>query len=116
MIYIKKICRSNEKLIVEQQIHNEQSFYKFKRCFVVTRSLIDLLIEYYSRSLSSILEVLVLLEIRISNSRLDIIRINCLDIKLTFRVYILNLVIVYFTILHTFIFHMITSIEKIQTN
>ena len=34
MIYIKNICRSNEKLIVEKQVRNEQQFYKFERCFV----------------------------------------------------------------------------------
>ena len=38
IIYIKNICRSNEKLIVEKQIRNEQHFYKFERCSVDTLS------------------------------------------------------------------------------
>ena len=39
MTYIKNICRSDEKLIVEKQIRNEQHFYKFERCFVDTLSI-----------------------------------------------------------------------------
>ena len=35
----KNICRSNEKLIVEKQVCNEQHFYKFERCFVDTLSI-----------------------------------------------------------------------------
>ena len=38
MIYIKNICKSNEKLIVEKQIRNEQHFYKFERYSVDTLS------------------------------------------------------------------------------
>ena len=39
VIYIKSICRLNEKLIVEKQIRNEQHFYKFERCSVDTLSI-----------------------------------------------------------------------------
>ena len=35
-IYIKNICRLNEKLIVEKQVYNEQSFYRFECCSVET--------------------------------------------------------------------------------
>ena len=38
MIYIKNICRLNERLIVEKQVRNEEHFYKFERCFVDTLS------------------------------------------------------------------------------
>ena len=62
----------------------------------MTRSLINSLIEYYSKSLSSILEVLVLFEIKTLNNKLNIIQINILDIKLTLRIYILNLVVILF--------------------
>ena len=34
MIYIKNICRSNERLIVEKHVYNEQNFYRFERCSV----------------------------------------------------------------------------------
>ena len=66
------------------------------RIYIVTRSFIGSLIEYYSRSLSSILKVLVLFEIKISNSRLNIIQINNSDIKLKFRKYELNLTVILF--------------------
>ena len=36
MIYIKNICKSDERLIVEKQIYKKQSFYKFECCFVDT--------------------------------------------------------------------------------
>ena len=36
MIYIKNIYKSNEKLIVEKHIYNEQSFYKFEHRFQLT--------------------------------------------------------------------------------
>ena len=39
MIYIKNICKLNERLIVKKQIRNEQHFYKFERCFVDTLSI-----------------------------------------------------------------------------
>ena len=39
MIYIKSICKSNERLIVEKQIRNEQHFYRFERCSVHTLSI-----------------------------------------------------------------------------
>ena len=39
MIYIKNICRLNERLILEKQIRNEQHFYKLERCFVNTLSI-----------------------------------------------------------------------------
>ena len=42
MIYIKNICRSDEKLIVEKYAHNEQSFYRFECCFVETMSILFL--------------------------------------------------------------------------
>ena len=38
MIYIKNICKLDEKLIVEKRVHNEQSFDKFECCFVDTLS------------------------------------------------------------------------------
>ena len=62
----------------------------------ITRSLIDSLIEYYFRSLNSILKALIVFEIKISNSRLDIIQISNLDIKSTLRIYILNLTVILF--------------------
>ena len=36
MIYIKNICTSNERLIVEQHVHKEQSFYKFENAVLST--------------------------------------------------------------------------------
>ena len=39
VIYIKSICKSNERLIVEKQIRNEQHFYRFERCSVDTLSI-----------------------------------------------------------------------------
>ena len=36
MIYIENIYKLNERLIVEKQVYNEQSFYKFERCVVNT--------------------------------------------------------------------------------
>ena len=62
----------------------------------MTRSLIDSLIEYYSRSPNSILETLILFEIKISNNKLNIIQTNNLDIKLTFRINISNLTVTLF--------------------
>ena len=62
----------------------------------MTRSLIDSLIKYYSKNSNSILKVLILFGIKISNDELNIIHISSLDIKLISRVYILNLAIVLF--------------------
>ena len=54
----------------------------------VTRSFINSFIKYYFRSFDNILKALILFEIKISNNKLNIIQINSLDIRLTFRVYI----------------------------
>ena len=81
----------------------------------VTRSLIDSLIEYYSRSSSSILKDLILFEIKISNNRLNIIRINSLNIKLTFRIYFLNLIVVlFYNFTHIYILY--NSIKRKNLN
>ena len=46
MIYIKNICKSNEKLIVEKYVYNEQNSYKFKHCFVDTLSILFLFFRF----------------------------------------------------------------------
>ena len=46
MIYTKNTCRSNEKLIVEKQIYNEQNFSKFERCSVDTLSILLLFFRF----------------------------------------------------------------------
>ena len=46
MIYIKNVCKSDEKLIVEKQIYNEQNFYKFERCSVDTLSILFLFFHF----------------------------------------------------------------------
>ena len=72
----------------------------------MTRSFIDSFIEYCFKNFNNIFKILILFEIKISNNRLNIIQVNSLDIKLTLRVYILDLVVVlFYNLTHIHISH-----------
>ena len=56
MIYIKNICKLKKRLIVEKQVYNEQSLYKFEG--VTHLPWVHLYLIYISRSFHSLLESL----------------------------------------------------------
>ena len=83
-------------------ISQRRDLFEIKK--YVTRSFINSLIEYYSKSFNNILKTLILFEIKISNNRLNRIQTNSLVIKLTSRVYISDLaVVLFYNLTHIYI-------------